>query len=67
MYCYYSVLAMRELTDKADCVIPVENQVYNSFKAHKFSLSKIHFTNVTGPAIINYVSTKNANFVFVLL
>ena len=24
---YNSVLAMRELTEKADCVLPVENQV----------------------------------------
>ena len=36
IYCCYSVLAMKELTDKADCVIPVENQVYTSFKAHKY-------------------------------
>ena len=37
---------MKELTDKADCVIPVENQVCSNFKTHKLLTLNLKFCEI---------------------
>ena len=37
---------MKELTDKADCVIPVENQVCSNFKTHKLLTLNLKFCDI---------------------
>lgn len=48
---YNSVLAMRQLADHADCVLPVENQVNSPLFCHMLT-----FANVLSASAVDRVS-----------
>ena len=50
---YNSVLAMRQLTDNADCVLPVENQV---IFVHMIFAEHFHDVDISWLLIANIIS-----------
>jgi len=63
---YNSVLAMKELNEHADCVLPIENEVRNNtlFLSVSFFITR-HIGSVSSLCVlIGVLSLKKHNFIF---